>query len=142
MKATSTLLILSWLVMAVYPIMAQTWAWERHPVHPPPGGSVSKSVVTDTLGNVWITGSFSGVANFDTIRFVSKGEDDVFVAKYGPCGELQWVKQFGGIGLDSAQALNLEPQGNIRLVGHFRGTSRFDSFSLRSAEGVGSMFLV
>jgi len=48
------------------------------------------------------------------------GESDAFLAKYtesGDSGSLQWTKQFGGAGLDAAQAIAIDPNGKIYLTG-------------------------
>ena len=48
------------------------------------------------------------------------GESDAFLAKYtesGESGSLQWTKQFGGAGLDAAQAIAIDPNGKIYLTG-------------------------
>lgn len=48
------------------------------------------------------------------------GESDAFIAKYSltnNSGALQWTKQFGGSGLDAAQALTIDPGGKLYLTG-------------------------
>jgi hypothetical protein len=48
------------------------------------------------------------------------GETDAFIAKYGLSnsgGSLQWTKQLGGTGLDSAQAITIDPSGRIYFTG-------------------------
>jgi hypothetical protein len=48
------------------------------------------------------------------------GETDAFIAKYALSnsgGLLQWTKQFGGTGVDSAQAITIDPSGKIYFTG-------------------------
>lgn len=48
------------------------------------------------------------------------GDADAFLAKYtvtSNSGTLSWVKQVGGTGLDSAQAITIDPTGKIYLTG-------------------------
>jgi hypothetical protein len=48
------------------------------------------------------------------------GEADAFFAKYtvtDTSGTREWVKQFGGTGLDAVQAVTLDPSGKIYLTG-------------------------
>jgi hypothetical protein len=40
-------------------------------------------VAVDDAGNVLVTGSFQGKADFGTGPLVSEGFNDVFIAKYG-----------------------------------------------------------
>ena len=62
------------------------------------------SVITGEDNSVFLTGSFSGVISFgDTISgnqqidLTSIGNADFFVAKYDKTGEIEWVKQAGGV---------------------------------------------
>lgn len=73
----------------------------------------------DGLGNAYITGSFIGEANFDTISISSN--QDAFVAKYNPMGDILYVQKSTGIGLSAAsgRGIALSSTGNVFLTGEF-----------------------
>ncbi len=54
------------------------------------------------------------------------GESDAFLAKFSSSGSWQWTKQIGGSGLDTAQAVAIDPAGRIYLTGE-TNTSLFGS---------------
>ena len=94
------------------------------------GGSqveYSKSVATDIDGNVYITGSFEGTAQFSGVTLASRGLADVFIAKYDSSGALQWIRQGGGSQLDEGLSIAADAFGNCYVSGAFRDTAIFDS---------------
>ncbi len=101
------------------------------------------AVCLDSSGNVCITGSFRGSADFDpsgaTANLNSAGSEDVFVAKYSASGTFVWAKRIGGTGSDVATVLHIDNDDNIVISGTFSGTADFDPntpvFNLTSAGG-------
>ena len=90
----SVLLLLSGFSLA----RAQTPAWQQ-PAVIAPGTNTSSVAVTstaaDATGNVYLTGSFTGTANFGAISLTSASSSyDVFVAKYNSnTRAFVWVKK-------------------------------------------------
>jgi len=84
----------------------------------------------DALGDVYTTGQFSGVADFNpgtgTFNLSSLGSYDIFVSKLDASGNFVWAKQMGGTGYDWGQALTLDSFGNIYTTGGFNSTADFD----------------
>lgn len=71
--------------------------WARRAGGENPGKyDVGKDVSIDRTGNIYLTGSFAGPADFSGIPIESKGVDDAFIAKYDPEGAVQWVVTLGG----------------------------------------------
>jgi hypothetical protein len=62
-------------------------------------GGILDDIVTDAgvdkNGNIYVLGTFSNTAQFDTITINSFGSNDVFLAKYNNDGNIVWVKQMG-----------------------------------------------
>ncbi len=76
-----------------------------------------RGVVTDTAGNVYITGSTLG--NMDDQ--VNAGGNDIFLTKYSPAGERLWTRFAGTNRTDVANALAVDSADNIYIAGYSRG---------------------
>ena len=90
-------------------------------------------IATDGLGNSIITGHFEGTADFGSTTLTSAGEQDIFVAKYDPSGNMLWVKSAGGTGFDYGKGIATDWSGNVVVTGDFQGTANFDTTTLISA---------
>ena len=84
-------------------------------------------------GNIYITGSFQGKADFDpgpdTLWLNSvNASSDIFISKLSHEGELIWAKSMGGNSLDFGTSLIIQPgeRENIYINGNFYGQSDFD----------------
>ena len=88
------------------------------------------SVAIDAAGNVYTTGRFEGMVDFDpgagTYNLTSAGWEDVFVSKLNSSGTFVWAKQLGGANFDVANSIAVDAAGNIYTTGSFLGTSDFD----------------
>ena len=87
-------------------------------------------VCADDVGNVYITGLFTGTADFDpavgVTNITSNGAADIFVQKMDGSGNFLWARGFGGIGEDNGACVNIDASGNIYTTGIFSGTTDFD----------------
>lgn len=79
------------------------------------------AVAVDANGAVWIAGSTFGTLPGQT----AAGDRDAFVARFGPDGALDWVRQFGAPGADSARGIALDGEGNGVVVGPAAGSRPF-----------------
>ncbi|SKB12493.1 conserved hypothetical protein [Planktothrix sp. PCC 11201] len=92
---------------------------------------LSTRIVLDSLGNIYTTGSFTGIGvDFDpglgNSNTNSLGNPDVFVSKLDSNGNFIWVKTLGGTNNDSSTGLVLDSLDNVYTVGIFQGTGDFD----------------
>ncbi|RFS18434.1 Ig-like domain repeat protein [Emticicia sp. C21] len=79
------------------------------------GGTATDRISAIAVYNndVYITGLFNGTANFNTPsasgsnELVSAGDSDGFIAKYSNTGSIQWLKRFGGTGIDASTNIAL-----------------------------------
>jgi hypothetical protein len=99
--------------------------------------SVGRSVAVDGLGNTLVTGSFENRATFGdgdrAVELVSRGFEDVFVAKYDPAGELVWARSAGSISFDEGFAVDTDAGGNVYVAGEvWAAGGAFGSVSLPS----------
>jgi hypothetical protein len=75
----------------------------------------------DSLGNVVITGAFTGEADVGGGTFVSAGMRDAFVLKLnGTSGAVMWAKQFGGAADDYGFGIDTDATDNVLITGRFQ----------------------
>ncbi len=96
------------------------------------GGSNSgtgTSIALDDSGNVFATGYFSGIVDFDpgtdTLNLISSGID-AYVIKLSGEGILEWVRQFGGSSADKGVSIAVDNEGSVYATGTFMDTADFD----------------
>jgi len=96
------------------------------------------SVAFDSYGNSYITGNFKGSIRFGNTRLISKGYQDIFVAKMDSQGNFVWIKQAGGTSGTSENSVNfgysiaVTSSGISYITGSFLGISTFGSTTLTS----------
>ncbi|HRG18590.1 MAG TPA: T9SS type A sorting domain-containing protein [Flavobacterium lutivivi] len=99
-------------------------------------GSVGIQDVYAVGNDVYVTGFYSGNANFGSTILLNTNETDfswdIFIAKYNSSGVLQWAKTAGGTGLDKGYAIYASSSGDIFTTGYFRNTASFGSNSVIS----------
>jgi hypothetical protein len=94
------------------------------------GNITGRCVYSDSFGNVYACGDYSGQADLDPglsdLLATSNGGEDLFVQKFDPSGNLLWALSLGGDGADRAASLSVDITGNILLTGYFSDTVHFD----------------
>ena len=85
---------------------------------------ISEELATDTNGNVFITGDFqSNTLSFGSTSISrSVGCSDIYLAKYDPSGELQWVNKSSfdySTSYAEGDVLAIDSQNNIIIGGFF-----------------------
>jgi hypothetical protein len=97
------------------------------------GANIGQAVATDAAGNVFLTGYFSGTANFGGLPLASAGGYDVFLAQYSSSGTPLWSKSFAGTNFEVPNALTVDPGGNVLVGGYFQNTLNVGGTLLTSA---------
>lgn len=96
--------------------------------------------VSNATGDVYSTGNFKGVVDFDpatsTFTLASVGtNDDIFISKLNSSGNFVWAKSIGNSGVDFGISISVN-NSELYLTGYFENTVDFDpspsSFSLTS----------
>ena len=87
-------------------------------------------IALDVDGNVYISGTFEGTADFDpgaaVYQLTSAGSWDMFVLKLDVAGNFVWAKKMGSTDNDEAYAITVDQSSNVYLTGYFNGTVDFD----------------
>jgi hypothetical protein len=93
---------------------------------------IAYGIATDEDGNSFITGGFRNSLSFGTIRLVSYGSDDIFIAKYDPNGNCLWAKQAGDTCGDIGYSIAVDGNGNSYITGEFQRDGLFGTHSITS----------
>lgn len=102
-----------------------------------------RSVAVDMEGNVYVTGSFTGAAEFSGVEITSSDDaEDIFLAKYAADGSLLWIRSGGGQNIDWPGKVAVDGEGNAYITGtHFR-PALFGGLALANAANQPNAFVV
>ena len=96
------------------------------------GSDDAKGVAVDSLGNLYITGMYSGTVNFGgsnlTVPFST--DLDVFLAKFTSAGAHVWSKNFPNDANDIGYAIAVDGQGNVAITGSLFNSINFSGQAL------------
>jgi hypothetical protein len=103
-----------------------------------PGSAGGTDLAIDTLGNIFMTGGFSGMSDFDSelgdyslvstptsLPYYSAGLD-CFITKLTPSGDMIWAFGFGGNDQDNSFSIALGDSGYIYTCGLYHNIVDFD----------------
>ncbi len=116
------------------------------------GGYQGNAILTDPAGNLFITGYysgetvFSGLHSFYVTTRTSKGESDIFVARYDSLCNLDWITTAGGYAqtsgvysTDAGEDMLLDIHNNVFITGQFSdsyyGDARFGDIEIEAVGG-------
>jgi len=96
-------------------------------------GSTEREFNTEITTNgtdIYVAGQLQDSINFDPkvagTTIDPKGTQDVYFLQLDSSGKLQWVKSIGSTGYETVNAITLDKNGNLYLVGYFNNTVDFD----------------
>jgi len=92
-------------------------------------GSECSNIVTDNLGNVYTSGTFGDILDFDpgSATFsMNPVNGNIFICKLTSGGQFLWAKQIGDSSKSTASSMTLDSQNNIVIAGTFTGQADFD----------------
>jgi len=89
------------------------------------------ALTTDALENVYTTGFFSDVADFDPGPGVfnvtsNSGGKDIFIQKLDAGGNFLWAKNVGSWLMDQGYSIDVDGLGNVYTTGFFQDVGDFD----------------
>lgn len=91
-----------------------------------------KGLAVDPTGGVFVTGSFSGDAQFGATKLTSNASDDGFVARLSAAGQWQWVAVLASDYLESIAGIALDKMGKLYVAGTFSRTIHGGALQLTS----------
>ncbi len=100
------------------------------------GRTQASGVAVDAEGDVVVTGTLGGTADFGGGTLTGAG-DDVLVASFEPGGSYRWAKTFGGTTDNLAGGIALDASSHVLIAGGATGAIDFGCGPLMSAAGEG-----
>jgi len=91
----------------------------------------------DTLGNLYVIGTFKDTLQLGTVTLSGDGSNDVFFAKFDSLGNVLWAKKVGGIGSDEGYSIGIDANLNVYVAATFQnavtvGTTTFSAIGSSS----------
>ena len=89
------------------------------------GTTKGGSLISDMYGNVYVCGSFSGLADFDpgqtVVNLSSVGANDLYILKLDSSGVFVWVRQIGATNNNVYYSIALDKDNNVYTACSFIG---------------------
>ena len=104
-----------------------SFAWLNAATETAVSASIPLAAATDAAGNTYATGFITDTVDFGGGNKVI-GQEDMFLVKYGPAGNVVWVKtKSGHVGndLESGYAITVTPGDRIVVAGIFTDSTYF-----------------
>ena len=93
------------------------------------GTDIGTSLAIDGAGNVYTTGNFNDVADFDPgdgTENLTPAGNAVFVSKLNSSGIFVWAKSFRNDNWTESRGVAVDGDGDVYTTGYFNGTADFD----------------
>lgn len=94
------------------------------------GFEIVNALETDSSGNVYAFGTFSGTVDFNpgsgVNNLTASGLFNAFILKLNSSGTYQWAKRIGGTSATFPKGIQRDTAGNLVVVGLFNGTVDFN----------------
>ncbi len=132
-----TLFLLAISSLSFQSLNAGTWNWAKKG-----GGSSTDfgySIAADAFGNLYTTGYYKNTGTFGSHSAVSKGQEDLYIAKYDDLGGCKWMRSAGGTANEMGYSI-VASGTSVYAVGSFNSASLFGSTNLSPA-GLEDIFI-
>jgi len=101
-----------------HPPIASPNVWVKQ--HGGPGNEEIQTMTSDSKGNIYAAGHFSGTMTIGSKTLTSKGEFDIFFVRYDSKGHVVWARSIGGQAQDNEVSLAIDSKG-LYMTGQFAG---------------------
>lgn len=99
--------------------------------------STGRGLAVDSNNNVYLTGEFTGNAAFGSLSLANATQNsDIFVAKFSPAGNPEWLYQAGGVQSDAAYGIAIDSGNNAYLTGSTSGVVNFGGITANTGVNV------
>lgn len=107
-----------------------------------PAGISINAVSINSVGEIFVAGDFDKTVLLDAgFPIISVGLKDIFYAKYGTGGQLEWVKTIGGQADDKCHHIRVDKSGNLYLSGVMSNEVQFNTVPVKIAGDGRNIFL-
>ncbi|MCR9173308.1 MAG: gliding motility-associated C-terminal domain-containing protein [bacterium] len=111
------------------------WIWARR-AGSKKGKDRGNYITSNSDGNIFVTGQYSGKADFGIYEFDSNGDSvQVFVAAIDGNGIWRWVQEGGGPSYDRGQGITVDDNCNLWVNGYFDGSMTFNGDAIAATSG-------
>ncbi|WP_437671835.1 SBBP repeat-containing protein [Sorangium sp. So ce131] len=93
-------------------------------------------VAVDSIGNVFVTGSFRGAVTFGEQLRRNEGDADILLVRLDANGVPQWTQAFGDSRDQQAASVAIDLDGDVVVTGSFTGSVDFEGTAHPGAGGV------
>ncbi len=103
------------------------------------------AICSDPTGNILVTGNFqSNSIIFDSaiLTNINTSEEDIFVVKYDPAGNVLWTQSAGGTYKDISSSICTDANDNVFITGSFNSTSISFGTTTLISTGLSDLFVV
>ena len=116
--------------------------WQQLPTGP--SSDAGMAAASDTNGNAYFTGWFTGTVNFGTTNMTAAGSlRDIFVARFDRAGTLLWIRQIGGVNADEGKGIGVDTNGNVYVGGslnlNFNGSNNAQQLRVTKFSPIGTL---
>ncbi len=95
--------------------------------------SDGRNIAIDSNNDIYITGYFSGDADFGIYPLAAESTDG-FVTKYNSSGICQWASKLGSTSSDYCSSIAIDNSDNVFVVGMYSGTPTIGSTTLPNGD--------
>lgn len=118
------------LSLPLFPNPANAWVDTTHTYTTLSAGITVNNSTTDSSGNIYAIGTFTGTVDFEPQSGVTQktsfGENDVFILKLDSSGDFLWIKTIGSSAHDAASSVAISSEGSVYIAGTIAGDADFD----------------
>jgi hypothetical protein len=117
------------------------WLWVRQVVSN--SDNWGTGIALDKTGNPYVTGYITGASTFGNILLTpASSAGNSYVAKLNPAGKFLCVQKSQDLELagDQAQAISVDPQGFVNIVGTFTSQTQWPGLPLLTTTGTSEIF--
>jgi len=110
------------------------WQWAKEAGGLSLSGRIGYGIFTESAGNSYVVGVFTGTIKFGSSVLECKGEMDLFVSSLDSNGNWNWGKKAGGANAQTfgGGGIFMDSNDNIYVAGCFVGNTYFDNIKLES----------